>query len=145
MNQTTLKDMLVKLNQLNNLSELNQEEAESWEAICNSPIDDDGTPYCDDIREGLLYFLDEDKELVAQIKDFLNDTGVSIQEIAFGGVAVGLYLLQKLFPTNYNYDHFGEFWIDTCRIDDRVIDSIDSAINRAVNRWIAEEERTIQG
>ena len=143
MNQTPLKDMLVKLNRLNNLSELNREEAESWDAICNSPID--GTPDSDSIRNSLLCFLDEDKELAAQIKGFLNDTGVSIQEIAFGGVAVGLYLLQKLFPTNCGYDSFGDFWIDTCRIDGRVIDSIDSAINRAVNRWIAEEERTIQG
>lgn len=95
----------------------------------------------EDLLSRLLDALDDDRDLTAQLLKFQNDTGSCIQQIAYGGIGIGLYLLQKLYPTYTicNGDKFGDLWLDSCQIQDSIVNAVDYAINRAIDKIIDEE------
>lgn len=134
MNPTMMKD-LNELKMLNQKIKLNEREATRWEAIFAAHDDED-------LLSRLLDTLDDDRDLTAQLLKFQNDTGTCIQQIAYGGIGIGLYLLQKLYPT-YTIctgDKFGDFWLDSCQIQDSIINAVNSAIDRAIDKIIDEEK-----
>ena len=133
MNPTMMKD-LNELKMLNQKSALNESEANRWEAIC--------AEHENKLLLRLLDALDDDKDLTDQLLKFQNDTGSCMQQIAYGGIGIGLYLLQKLYPTYTmcNDDQFVCFWLESCHIQDTVVNAVNNAIDRAIAKIIAEEE-----
>ncbi len=131
MKSAAMMNMLEEIKALHNQNELTEADSERWDSLCESA--DNGY-----FRETLLEYLDDDQELTVQILDYLKKTGDNIEQLVFGGVAVGMYLLEKLYPTDCGYDHFGDFWLDTCCLQQDAVCSIDNAINRAIDRMLDE-------
>ena len=128
----TNKDRLKELQLLHNKPALDDAEVEHWENLCDSM--DNGC-----FRETVLEILDSDQELTHQILNHVNTTGNSIQQIAFAGVAISLYLVEKLFPSRQgSMTFFDEFWIAPCELEEQMIDCVNDAINRALNKMLAE-------
>ena len=132
MKSTMKMDMLEEIKALHNQPELSENDMERWDELCNAL-------YSGDFRELLLSTMDDDQELTSQLAEFMNTSGISIQEIAYGGVAIGNYLLEKLYPTDCGYDHFGEFWVESCCVRSEIMCSIDNAINRAFDKLLDDE------
>lgn len=128
----THKDTLKELKMLHNKPALNADEVENWTSLCASL--NDGC-FC----EAVLEFLDRDQMLTHQLLNHINTTGNCIQQLAFAGVAMSLYLVKKLFPScQDSLQFFDEFWIEPCEFDEQMVVSVNDAINRALDKMIAE-------
>lgn len=132
MKSAAMINMLEEIKALHNQNELSEADSERWDFLCKSV--DNGY-----FRDTLLEYLNDDQELTVQILDYLKKTGNNIEQLVFGGVAVGMYLLEKLHPTDCGYDHFGEFWLECCYLQNDAVCSIDNAINRAIDRMLDEK------
>ena len=90
-----------------------------------------------DFRISMCDLLDADQELTKQILNYLNKTGNNIEQIVFGGVAIGKYLLNRLYPSDEcNEDLFRSFWIDPCDYNEEITSIVNAAINRAIDKMI---------
>lgn len=97
MKSAAMMNMLEEIKALHNQNELSEADSERWDFLCKSV--DNGY-----FRDTLLEYLDDDQELTVQILDYLKKTGSNIEQLVVGGVAVGMYLLGKLYPTDWNRD-----------------------------------------
>ena len=129
---TSKRVMLEEIKALHNQDEFSDCDAERWNSLCESL--DNG-----DFRELLLNALDDDQELTLQMQECLKATGTSIQELAFGGIAIGAYILDTLYPYDSGWDRFGEFWLDACWGNESIGQTIHNAINKALDKMISEE------
>lgn len=87
--------------------------------------------------------LDEDEQLKTDTMNFLQKTGENIDQIIFGAVGLGMYLLERLHPDltwDEIADWFREYWIDDVTIHDGMTNPIDAALDRARIRLEAEKE-----
>lgn len=121
---------------LNMKGELAPEEAERWNELCDSISEHD-------FRNDLLATLDCDQELTSAIHQFVDTTGNNIEQIIFGGVALGKYIIEKLYPNRVDPEFFWDFWIDTCQYNADVIAAIDHSIEHAIDGFVTQvdEER----
>jgi len=130
------KECLEEMKLLNMKGELAPKEAERWNELCDSISEYD-------FRNDLLETLDCDQELTSVIHQLTDTTGSNIEQIIFGGVALGKYIIEKLFPNRVDPEFFWDFWIDTCQYNADAIAAIDHSIDRAIDGFItrADKER----
>lgn len=129
---TSKRAMLEEIKALHNQDELGECDADRWNALCKSL--DNGN-----FRELLLNALDDDQELTLQMMECLKAKGTNIQELAFCGIAIGQYILDKLYPYDCGCDRFGDFWLDTCWGHECIGQTMHNAINKALDKMISEE------
>ena len=123
------KEALKEIKLLYGKDELDENDVDRWEQLSKSVRDGDFV--CE-----LLDLLDQDMELTLQIRQFMNTTGKNLQEMILGGVALGVYILDKLIPHDCGWDAFGKFWCDVCQCNASAIMAIDNAVNRALDTMI---------
>ena len=129
--EITEKEALWEMKRLFGQEELNDDDVERWRML--SQIAANGN-----FVDELLTLLDQDKELTTQLRCFMNTTGINLQEIILGGVALGVYILERLLPHDCGWDMFGKFWCDVCMCNETSCTAIDYAINRALDKMIAD-------
>ena len=123
-------EALMEMKQLYDQEELNEDGANRWETLSRQVR---GGHFVDD----LLDLLDRDIELTSQLQRILITTGTNMQEIIMGGVALGVYILERLYPNDHGCDVFGKFWCDVCLCNEASVTAIDSAIKRALDKMVA--------
>jgi len=123
-------EALMEMKQLYDQEELNEDGANRWETLSRQVR---GGYFVDD----LLDLLDRDIELTSQLQRILITTGTNMQEIILGGVALGVYILERLYPNDHGCDVFGKFWCDVCQCNEASVTAIDSAIKRALDKMVA--------
>jgi len=90
-------EALMEMKQLYDQEELNEDGANRWETLSRQVR---GGYFVDD----LLDLLDRDIELTSQLQRILITTGTNMQEIILGGVALGVYILERLYPNDHGCD-----------------------------------------
>ena len=92
---------------------------------------------CDDLHTS---FLDEDEQLKVDTIQFLINTGTDFDQIIYGAVGLGFYLMERLRPGDYDYVNreFCRHWIDNLNLHKGMTDIIDAALERAKSRIDAD-------
>ena len=127
------KEQLEEFMLLHNKSALDANEEERRSCLCTSLYEES---FC----ESVLELLDHDNTLTGQILNYLYSSGYNIEQVVFGGIAIGLYLLKRLLPEDGELiNHFKGFWIEPCDLSEEMTSIVDAAINRALNKMIADE------
>ena len=92
------------------------------------------------LRDDLSSYLDEDEQLKKDTIQFLIETGTNFDQIIYGAVGLGVYLVQRLWPGDYDYvnDNFCQYWIESLNIHEGMTGIIDAALERAKSRIDAD-------
>lgn len=85
------KEQLEEFMLLHNKSALDANEEARRSCLCTSLNEES---FC----ESVLELLDHDNTLTGQILNYLYSSGYNIEQVVFGGIAIGLYLLIRLLP-----------------------------------------------
>ena len=131
----TEREALMEMKRLYGQGELDDNDVERWQLLSQ-------VAHTGDFVDEMLHLLDQDKELTTLLLRILNNTGTNMQEIVLGGVALGVYILERLLPHDCGWDQFGTFWCDVCSVNEAFCTAIDRAINKAFDKMIADTNRT---
>ena len=92
------------------------------------------------LRDDLSSYLDEDEQLKKDTIQFLIETGTNFDQIIYGAVGLGVYLMERLRPGDNDYvnDNFYQHWIESLSIHEGMTGIIDAALIRAKKRIDAD-------
>lgn len=110
-----------------NKEELTEDEIREWNFIDRM----------EDMTEDLIGRMDNDHALTVAVLDYLTQNGTNVEQIIFGAVAIGNYLLEKFRPDDCGYDRFHEFWIEPSRLTEEAQALVDRAVNNAFDNMIS--------
>lgn len=83
--------------------------------------------------------MNEDAVLTQAVLNYLAKSGSNWEQIIFGAVAMGDYILSKCWPDDCGYDAFNKFWIEPSELSPEAHSIIGQAANRAFDRLISSE------
>ena len=110
---------------------LSDEEAMEWNQIDQT----------EDLTTELIERMNEDAVLTQAVLNYLAKSGSNWEQIIFGAVAMGDYILSKCWPDDCGYDAFNKFWIEPAELSPEAHAIIAQAVNRAFDRMITSEAK----
>lgn len=110
---------------------LSDEEAMEWNQIDQT----------EDLTTELIERMNEDAVLTQAVLNYLAKNGFNWEQIIFGAVAMGNYILAKCWPNDCGYDAFNKFWIEPSEMNPEAHIIIGQAANRAFDRMITSEAK----